>query len=978
MKNKTSGINTISFDLGDGTTSSNDSLTHAYKTKGIYSVILEAKNAFGCKNNISKQVNVSTKANAAISISNKEGCAPFVLDIKNNSSGDDISFQWIINGQSYTIPEIPNITLDSITKDSNFIIQLSVSNTCGTVLTRDSVLVHPYPIVNFGVKELQGCSPFNVIFSNISVGNPTQYTWDMGNGVIINDFKPANQTYITPKDSVSLYSILLTGSNSCGIDSVRKSIIVYPPDVKAFIQSPGFTLCQYDSLKLEAFSTKGAVNTWKIISPDGTQLGASGNRSVIRVNQSGKYTVILYASGCGTDTDTIFVNVHPAPLVDFNTPLFGCAGIKIKFENKSLNVAGSFWEFGDGLTSNATNGEHPYINPGNYKVKLTAYSLINNCPFSIEKLIKITGIPSASFKPSFVSGCEPLEINFQNLSSGGNKYEWSFADSSSNSIESSPTHLFKNSGTFPVKLTVFDDYGCFADTSILNIIVYPKAKSSFIFDEKKYCLRYDTIRITNLSVSSTGQLWTIGKDSFNTKNLLWVPSDSGDFVIKLNTFSTFGCKDSTSKTIKILPSSKSLFISDKMSGCEDLKISFSNSSTHADKFVWDFDNGTKVVNRDPVYTFTTAGTFNVKLIAINNNGCPNDTFIKQVNVYSLPDANFSLSKDAECGIPLTLYLNNLSSGNVDNNWLINGNLVSKEPNYTHKFNSSGKFSIQLIVQSENLCMDTIIKSIDVFEKPLAAFEIKLNVCEGETLTLKNNSKNAIQYEWDIQGKGKITKPEPEISFEKSGSYNIQLIAILNQFCKDTVSTLIPVRIFDQPKADFNYTTGFDEKVIGEVLFKNTSQNYTNSFWDFGDGFSTPEANPTHEYNVNRDINVKLIAYNVNGGAFTCTDSISKSIAPEWITTFYTPTALSPEYGEGDVKVFKPVGEGLLKYEISIFSPWGEKVWQSDKLYENAPSESWDGTYKGSIVPQGAYSWMADITFLSGLRKVFKGSVTVLR
>ncbi|MBL0025185.1 MAG: PKD domain-containing protein [Saprospiraceae bacterium] len=384
IKNKTSGINTISFDLGDGTTSSNDSLTHAYKNKGIYSVILEAKNAFGCKNNISKQVNVSTKANAAISISNKEGCAPFVLDIKNNSSGDDISFQWIINGQSYTIPEIPNITLDSITKDSNFIIQLSVSNTCGTVLTRDSVLVHPYPIVNFGIKELQGCSPFNVIFSNISVGNPTQYTWDMGNGVIINDFKPANQTYITPKDSVSHYSILLTGSNSCGTDSLRKSITVYPPDVKAFIQSPGFTLCQYDSLKLEAFSTKGAVNTWKIISPDGTQLGASGNRSVIRVNQSGKYTVILYASGCGTDTDTIFVNVHPAPLVDFNTPLFGCAGTKINFENKSINVAGSFWEFGDGLTSNATNGEHSYINPGNYKVKLTAYSLINNCPFSIE------------------------------------------------------------------------------------------------------------------------------------------------------------------------------------------------------------------------------------------------------------------------------------------------------------------------------------------------------------------------------------------------------------------------------------------------------------------------------------------------------------------------------------------------------------------------------------------------------------------
>ena len=88
--------------------------------------------------------------------------------------------------------------------------------------------------------------------------------------------------------------------------------------------------------------------------------------------------------------------------------------------------------------------------------------------------------------------------------------------------------------------------------------------------------------------------------------------------------------------------------------------------------------------------------------------------------------------------------------------------------------------------------------------------------------------------------------------------------------------------------------------------------------------------------------------------------------------------MSPEYGEGDVRVFKPVGIGLQKYKISIFSPWGEAVWFSEKIENSSPNESWDGTYKGTLVAQGAYSWIADVLFVNGQRKVYKGSVTVVR
>ncbi|HRF41902.1 MAG TPA: gliding motility-associated C-terminal domain-containing protein, partial [Saprospiraceae bacterium] len=101
---------------------------------------------------------------------------------------------------------------------------------------------------------------------------------------------------------------------------------------------------------------------------------------------------------------------------------------------------------------------------------------------------------------------------------------------------------------------------------------------------------------------------------------------------------------------------------------------------------------------------------------------------------------------------------------------------------------------------------------------------------------------------------------------------------------------------------------------------------------------------------------------------------------EWITTFFAPNALSPEFGPEGVGVFKPVGIGLQKYRIAVYSPWGEQVWYSEVLENSRPVGSWNGRKhnEGDILPQGAYTWRADITFVNGVSKVVTGSVTLLR
>jgi len=191
---------------------------------------------------------------------------------------------------------------------------------------------------------------------------------------------------------------------------------------------------------------------------------------------------------------------------------------------------------------------------------------------------------------------------------------------------------------------------------------------------------------------------------------------------------------------------------------------------------------------------------------------------------------------------------------------------------------------------------------------------------------------------------------------------------------------ISISFFIHKNTSYSLSDGYMVKRELLVIFINESQNADRFLWDFGDGTTSTLLNPEHEYNINRSVRVILTAFNDNGGAYTCADSIEKPVDPEWITTFFAPNALSPEFGPSEVGVFKPVGIGLRSYRIAIYSPWGEQVWYSEALENSSPVESWNGRKhnEGEILPQGAYSWRADIEFVNGASKVVTGSVTLLR
>ena len=67
---------------------------------------------------------------------------------------------------------------------------------------------------------------------------------------------------------------------------------------------------------------------------------------------------------------------------------------------------------------------------------------------------------------------------------------------------------------------------------------------------------------------------------------------------------------------------------------------------------------------------------------------------------------------------------------------------------------------------------------------------------------------------------------------------------------------------------------------------------------------------------------------------------------------WVPSAFTPDAADGTNRIFAAVGEGIAQFEMHVYSRNGVIVFHSDNIHEG-----WDGTYRGTRCPQGAYTYV---------------------
>jgi PKD repeat protein len=83
----------------------------------------------------------------------------------------------------------------------------------------------------------------------------------------------------------------------------------------------------------------------------------------------------------------------------------------------------------------------------------------SGCSYTVSRQIEVLSAPIAQFAAEPTAGAYPLEVRFENSSSGATKYFWKFNDGDT-STETSPVHVFAEQGSYDVELTALDDQQC--------------------------------------------------------------------------------------------------------------------------------------------------------------------------------------------------------------------------------------------------------------------------------------------------------------------------------------------------------------------------------------------------------------------------------------------------------------------------------------------------------------------------------------
>ena len=326
-----------------------------------------------------------------------------------------------------------------------------------------------------------------------------------------------------------------------------------------FIKACGDNAVQVDNRSLEQvnindfsfnINIQGQVKTFKTWQP------------TITFPDTGVYrgNLLLNPGTQCADTIQLVFTIAPSVKSDFSFTYDTCVAGPINFVDKSTSgspIAKWTWNFSDGTSSTLKNPQHLYTTPGRKDVTLTAENG-RGCKGVLTQPITWQPVPPLLvIEPSTFNGCTPAKVVFNNLSKPIDStytIKWNFGDTTTGTAIS-PTHIYQKAGVYSISLEVTSPIGCKISRSFSELItVRPGTKADFDFSPKTVTNFANTVSFMDKSVAATRWQWFFGEKGYSgIQNPTYKFRDTGVYRITLITANQFGCTDSISKLLDVIP-----------------------------------------------------------------------------------------------------------------------------------------------------------------------------------------------------------------------------------------------------------------------------------------------------------------------------------------------------------------------------------------------------------------------------------------
>lgn len=876
--------------FSDGTvfTNNTNTATHTFANAGNYSVTLVVENDFGCVDSITKTIKVNSLPVAS-------------FDYDSNCEGEQINFestslvqdgvintwQWVVSNTTIGNSDEVGYTFSS---DETKAMKLIVGSSLGCIDSTDGLVeLWPNPVADFSSDVV--CAKTRTSFTNSSTSvyedAIASYRWDFGDGSPQSTLRDAVVIY----DSSRFYDVKLSivTERGCKHDTTKTAETLELP----LIAFDFGTVCVNEQVQfVNNTQSNAAIQSWSW--DFGDNIGTSSDQApVYTYLQNDAFEVNLKAFnalGC-VDSLTQILEISSVPTAQFRANEV-CVGSPTVFTNQSVvnqNFSSSYsWtignqEFADSLTP-------LYILPtaGTFDVQLKVVSG-SGCADSVVEQVVVKPGPLADFTSDTVCFGNATSFDNQSTSTLGSAvaYFWDFKGMAPQRSVENPQAVFGASGVFEVDLRAVQA-GC---ENTITKEVYIKEVPVVNFETAPVCLGVQN-QFVNTTQHSTEALtwdWNIltTNTSYSTFEPFFTVNQGDTYDVQLIASAPNGCVDTLVKTFDVNPNPILDFV--YQSDCAGEAIEFLSTATvsrgNITNYQWVFNDS--LMNNDVSVNQRFDMNGEAKLIVTTSGGCV-DSVSKPVVVFPNPVASFEAVNVCFGSFTNFASSSSVSSGNINQYvWDVgDGSLLKTQVNFDHLYQNPGEFEASLAVVTDQGCTDTLKQPVFVFETPEPNFSNSLVCFDTETEFYNStiDTPSIKQYNWSF-GDGNTSEDiEPTNVYNITGLADVTLSVTDTNNCEGAITKQIIVKPKPLPSFDSDIYDGCNPQTISFSDFSSAPLDTIVKWkWDFGNGDTSSNRNPTVYYDQDGVYDVMLEVTTQNG----CSNSFTND---SMITIYKLPEA----------------------------------------------------------------------------------------
>jgi len=498
-------------------------------------------------------------------------------------------------------------------------------------------------------------------------------------------------------------------------------------------------------------------------------------------------------------------------------------------------------------------------------------------PEGVVEDFEICGTPNPECHAGFFfhhnpQSADPLEIEFTDHSFSQDSitgYAWDFGDGAT-SVEENPVHVFPAFGSYEVTLTI-TTASC-SDSETKTVVIQDQSMNchaDFFFHHaggpNGNPAEFDFTNHSQAYSPIVTFAWDFGDGtSSDEENPTHIFSEAGNYNVTLVITTESGCTDDKSKMVHVHQGGGG------QTGCEadfdanqsnhhPMKVYFHDKSQfQPGTWYWEFGDGETSTQRHPVHTYAAGGEYTVTLTINGADSTCTDTYSEVVVVEQFNwgcEADFDFHQSWHH--PMEVHFFDKSQYQPGTRlWAFGDGETATERNPHHTYAAAGTYTVVLTITSaDSTCVDTYSEVVIIEEIPdecHANFWWHHN-CQSQNPLEIQFVEHSYSYSpvatwaWDFGDGNTSDEENPAHLYSAFGLYPVTLDITTESGCSSSVTYNVWVHDWNSNCLAL-FVPVIDSTNTLLVHFQDLSLGDIETWaWDFGDGITSDEQNPSHEY-----------------------------------------------------------------------------------------------------------------------------------